>query len=95
MDDTDMNNLEDTSYHLDGDNHQDDLEQEHVVDSSEVYDSDAQLEEDVEEDLQEQDATPEVASQDFSVVEKPDSTESDNLNLEGSDLFEDNNKEYW
>ena len=98
---TTMENTDtDTNNHLDLDN-SDVVKEENddVADSAEVLDTEEHTELEVKEDLQQEDDTAEVvASEDLSVVEKPepDSTESDDLKLEGSDLYEDKtNLKYW
>ena len=90
----------DTNNHLDLDNSEVVQEEnDDVVDSAEVLDTEEHTELEVKEDVQQEDDTAEiVASEDLSVVEKPepDSTESDDLKLEGSDLYEDKtNLKYW
>ena len=88
----------DTNTHLDLVNSVQE-ENDDVVDSAEVLDTEEQTKQEVKEDLQQEDDTAEVvASEDLSIVEKPeaDSTESDDLKLEGSDLYEDTtNMKYW
>ena len=96
---TTMENTDtDTNKHLDQDNSVQE-ENDDVVDSAEVLDTEEHTELEVKEDLQQEDDTAEVvASEDLNVVEKPepDSTESDDLKLEGSDLYKDTtNMKYW